>query len=52
MRRVHFKGFLLGTLLSVTTLAAKADNWAGPQTEGSVQRIARIFRRGDSGRKV
>ena len=33
MRRVHFKGFLLGTLLSVTTLAAKADNWAGPQTK-------------------
>jgi hypothetical protein len=33
MRRVHFKGFLLGTLLSVTTLAVRADDWAGPQTK-------------------
>jgi len=33
MRRIHFKGFLLGTLLSVTTLAVRADDWAGPQTK-------------------
>jgi len=33
MRRVHFKGFLLGTLLSVTTLAVRADDWPGPQTK-------------------
>jgi len=33
MRRVLFKNFLLGTLLSVTTLAVRADDWAGPQTK-------------------
>src|SRR5438094_1691245 len=33
MRRIHFKGFLLGTLLSVTTLAVRADDWPGPQTK-------------------
>jgi hypothetical protein len=33
MRHVLFKGFLLGTLLSVTTLAVRADDWAGPQTK-------------------
>ena len=33
MRHVLFKNFLLGTLLSVTTLAVRADDWAGPQTK-------------------
>jgi hypothetical protein len=33
MRRAHFNGFLLGTLLSITTLAVRADDWAGPQTK-------------------
>jgi hypothetical protein len=33
MRRVHFMGFLLGMLLSVTTSAVRADDWAGPQTK-------------------
>jgi hypothetical protein len=33
MRRIRFKGFLLGTLLSVTALAVRADDWAGPQTK-------------------
>ncbi|TMA78696.1 MAG: hypothetical protein E6J74_41400, partial [Deltaproteobacteria bacterium] len=26
-------GLLLGTLLSVTTLAVRADDWPGPQTK-------------------
>jgi len=33
MRHVLFKGFLLGMLLSVTTLAVRADDWPGPQTK-------------------
>jgi hypothetical protein len=33
MRRVHFTGFLLGTLVSLTTLAVRADDWAAPQTK-------------------
>jgi hypothetical protein len=33
MRRVAFKGFLLGTLLSITTMAVRADDWAAPQTK-------------------
>jgi hypothetical protein len=33
MRRMPFKGFLLGTLLSVTTMAVRADDWAAPQTK-------------------
>ena len=33
MRHVLFKNFLLGTLLSVTTLAVRADDWPGPQTK-------------------
>jgi len=33
MRRVPFKGFLLSTLLSVTTIAVRADDWAAPQTK-------------------
>jgi hypothetical protein len=33
MCRVPFKGFLLGTLLSVTTMAVRADDWAAPQTK-------------------
>jgi hypothetical protein len=32
MRGVAFKGFLLGTLLSITTMAVRADDWAAPQT--------------------
>jgi len=33
MRHVLFKGFLLCMLLSVTTLAARADDWPGSQTK-------------------
>jgi len=33
MRRLHFKGFLFGTLLSVMTSAVRADDWPGPQTK-------------------
>jgi hypothetical protein len=33
MRCVAIKGFLLGTLLLITTIAAMADDWAAPQTK-------------------
>jgi hypothetical protein len=33
MRHVLFKNFLLSALLSVTTLAVRADDWPGPQTK-------------------
>jgi hypothetical protein len=33
MRCVVLKGFLLGTLLSVATIAPMADDWAAPQTK-------------------
>jgi len=33
MRRLHFKGFLFGALLSVMTSAVRADDWPGPQTK-------------------
>ena len=47
MRRVYFKGFLLGTLLSVTALAVRADDWPGPQTKemfsGSREYFVRVI---------
>src|SRR5947207_15436740 len=33
MRRIHFKGFLLGTLLSGPTFTVRAGDWPGPQTK-------------------
>jgi hypothetical protein len=33
MRRVAFKSLLLGTLLWLTTMAVRADDWAAPQTK-------------------
>jgi len=33
VRRLHFKGFLLVTLLSVTPSAVRADDWPAPQTK-------------------
>ena len=33
MRRLHFKGFLFGALLSVMTSAVRADDWPRPQTK-------------------
>ena len=33
MRRVPFKPFLLAVLLSATTMAVRADDWAAPQTK-------------------